>query len=165
MSRFVLPLLLALAACRPDAPPAEPTTPVATSAPVPVVDASLSVVTVYKTPTCGCCTAWVEHMQAAGFRLDVRDTLDLAPVKLDLGVPSGLGSCHTAKVGGYVVEGHVPADDVKRLLAEKPSGVTGIAVPGMPIGSPGMEVPGRPADPYDVVSFGDGGQRVFASHR
>lgn len=169
---LVLPLL-ALAACRPEAAPTAPPASTAVAAPVdtpasataPVVDASLPVVTVYKTPTCGCCTAWVEHMEAAGFRLDVRDTLDLAPVKLENGVPNGLGSCHTARVGDYVVEGHVPAEDVKRLLAEKPAGVRGIAVPGMPIGSPGMEVQGRPADPYDVVAFGDGGQQVFASHR
>ena len=164
---------LVLSACRPDAPAPVADAPSAVAAPapsaetpsVPVVDASLPAMTVYKTPTCGCCTAWVDHMKAAGFRVDVRDTLDLAPVKLDLGVPAGLGSCHTARVGDYVVEGHVPAADVKRLLDERPEGVAGIAVPGMPTGSPGMEVPGQPAQPYDVVAFGTGGQHVFASHR
>lgn len=129
------------------------------------VDVSLPVATVWKTPACGCCAAWISHLRSAGFRVDVRDTLDLAPIKLETGVPSGLGSCHTARIGDYVVEGHVPAADIKRLLAERPSGVKGIAVPGMPTGSPGMEVPGRPADPYDVIAFGDGGQTVFASHR
>lgn len=128
-------------------------------------DPRLPVVTVWKTPTCGCCNAWIAHLRSEGFRVDARNTPDLAPVKLQHGVPSGLGSCHTALVDGLVVEGHVPASDVKRLLAERPRGVRGIAVPGMPIGSPGMEVPGQPAQPYDVVAFGEGGQTVFASHR
>lgn len=117
---------------------------------------------VYRSPTCGCCTAWVEHMRAAGFRVQVEDRVDLAPVKAEAGVPFDLSSCHTAVVEGYVVEGHVPAEDVRRLLAERPD-VKGLAVPGMPVGSPGMEGP-RP-EPYTVVAFdGEGGREVFARH-
>ena len=108
---------------------------------------------------------WVEHMRREGFTVEVRDTLNMAPVKERLGVPSGLGSCHTAQVGDYVFEGHVPAQDIKRLLRERPEGVAGLAVPGMPIGSPGMEVPGRQTDPYAVVSFGPAGEAVFTQYR
>jgi hypothetical protein len=121
-------------------------------------------VTVYKSPSCGCCRGWVEHLQRHGYTVEVHDTEDMAPVKAQLGVPDALGSCHTATVAGYVVEGHVPASDIERLLATRPA-VLGIAVPGMPTGSPGMEVPGAPSDRYDVVSFDrGGGTRVFASH-
>jgi hypothetical protein len=109
-------------------------------------------VTVYKTPTCGCCKLWVDHLKAHGYRVTERDTSDVAPVKAMLGVPRQLGTCHTAVVGGYVVEGHVPADVIARLLRERPK-VTGIAVPGMPLGSPGMEVPGRAPERYDILSF------------
>lgn len=117
---------------------------------------------VYRSPTCGCCTAWVEHMRDAGFRVRVEDRSNLAPVKAEMGVPHDLSSCHTARVDGYVVEGHVPAEDVRRLLAERPD-VRGLAVPGMPVGSPGMEGP-RP-EPYAVVAFdGEGGREVFARH-
>ena len=121
-------------------------------------------VTVYKDPNCGCCAKWVEHMAAAGFATTVKDTGDLDAVKQRHGVPASLQSCHTALVGQYVVEGHVPAADVQRLLREKPA-VRGIAVPGMPVGSPGMEVPGRHADRYEVVAFlRDGSTRPFARH-
>lgn len=121
-------------------------------------------VTVYKTPTCGCCSLWVDHLKANGFSVQTYDLDDLSVTKAQLGVPGNLSSCHTAVVGGYVVEGHVPAEDVKRLLAERPN-VTGLAVPGMPIGSPGMEVEGRPNDRYQVVAFDKrGGQSVFATH-
>lgn len=117
---------------------------------------------VYRSPTCGCCTAWVEHMREAGFRVRVEDRTDLGPVKAEMGVPRDLTSCHTARVGGYVVEGHVPAADVQRLLEERPD-VRGLAVPGMPVGSPGMEGP-RP-ERYEVVAFdGEGGREVFARH-
>lgn len=123
--------------------------------------ADLPVVTVYKSPTCGCCTKWVEHLQASGFEVKTLDLPDTMPMKTRLGVPRDLSSCHTAVVGGYVVEGHVPADVVKQLLAEKPN-ATGIAVPGMPIGSPGMEQGDR-KDPYDVVLFKrDGTRSVYA---
>jgi hypothetical protein len=120
----------------------------------------LPTVLVYKTPTCGCCNGWIEHLQAAGFTVDARDVRDIMTVKQDGGVPVSMSSCHTAIVDGYVVEGHVPAEQVKRLLAERPE-VAGIAVPGMPIGSPGMEGPG--AQPYEVLSFThDGHAEVFA---
>ena len=117
---------------------------------------------VFKTPTCGCCAKWVDHMKAAGFAPEVQDLPNLAGVKSDAGVPPNLQSCHTARVGGYIVEGHVSADTVKRLLKEKPR-VAGIAVPGMPLGSPGMEQ-GPQKDKYNVVAFGkDGSQKVYAS--
>lgn len=120
-------------------------------------------VVMYKDPNCGCCGKWAEHMRAAGFSVKEIKSTDMGTIKREAGVPQALGSCHTAKVGGYFVEGHVPAADVKRLLAEKPK-VAGISAPGMPQGSPGMEGP-YPADRYDVVSVAaDGKTRVFASH-
>ena len=123
-------------------------------------DQELPTVLVYKTPTCGCCNGWIEHLQAAGFTVDARDVRDIMTVKQDGGVPVSMSSCHTAIVDGYVVEGHVPAEQVKRLLAERPE-VAGIAVPGMPVGSPGMEGPN--AQPYEVLSFThDGHAEVFA---
>lgn len=122
----------------------------------------LPAVTVYKSPTCGCCTKWVEHLQASGFEVKMVDMPNVAPMKEQLGLPRDLGSCHTAVVDGYVVEGHVPADVVKKMLAERPKAV-GIAVPGMPIGSPGMEQGDR-KDPYDIVLFTrDGTRSVYAS--
>lgn len=125
----------------------------------PAADAD---VVVYKSPTCGCCNGWIEHMEENGFTVravDVPMYDEMAAKKREHGVPGDLGSCHTAVVDGYVVEGHVPADAVKRLIAERPA-VTGLAVPGMPIGSPGMEGPNP--QPYDVVVFGgEGGARVF----
>ena len=121
---------------------------------------ALQQVTVYKTPTCGCCRAWVDHLREHGFDVVVRDSADLAPVKRAHGVPGELESCHTAVVGGYVVEGHVPADLVAKLLAERPD-VAGLAVPGMPQGSPGMEGPVKEA--YDVLAFQkDGRTTVYA---
>jgi len=117
---------------------------------------------VYKTPKCGCCDAWVDHLKANGFRVTTENLADLTMVKQMHRVPRPLHSCHTATVGGYVVEGHVPAADVKRLLAEKPKAV-GIAVPDMPIGSPGMEGP-NPV-PYEVYRFdARGNTEVFARH-
>ncbi len=119
-------------------------------------------VVVYKTPTCGCCTKWVEHLQASGFTVVAQNRDDLTPIRAQHGLPRPLTSCHTALVGSYVVEGHVPAADVKRLLAEKPA-IKGIAVPGMPIGSPGMEGPNPQR--YDTIAFtADGRTSVFASH-
>lgn len=118
---------------------------------------------VYKTATCGCCTKWVDHMRAHGFDVKVQDVEDIGRVKAKFGVPPDLSSCHTTLVGGYVIEGHVPADVVKRLLRERPK-VAGLAVPGMPVGSPGMEQPGRP-DPYSVVSFDGAGQRKIYERR
>ena len=121
-------------------------------------------ITVYKDPSCGCCTKWVDHLRASGFTPTVHDRTDMDALKDSLGVPGSLRSCHTAVVGKFVVEGHVPAKDVKALLARAPKGVVGIAVPGMPAGSPGMEVPGR-KDKYDVTAFSAGGKTsVFARH-
>jgi hypothetical protein len=121
-------------------------------------------VQVYKDPTCGCCALWVEHLRKAGFTATVTDVEDMTALKTKHGVPPRARSCHTAVTGDYVIEGHVPAADVQRLLKERPS-VVGIGVPGMPIGSPGMEVAGVKPQPYDVLAFDKAGQTtVFASH-
>jgi len=119
-------------------------------------------VVVYKSPTCGCCKDWIKHMEQAGFSVTVHNTNDVDPIKDRYGVPYDMGSCHTAVVDGYVVEGHVPATDVKRMLAEKPA-ITGLAVPGMPNGAPGMEQGGE-RDRYKVIAFGPKGNSVFASY-
>jgi hypothetical protein len=117
---------------------------------------------VYKSPTCGCCTNWVEHMRQAGFTVVVHDTDEVQSVKDESGVPTALRGCHTALVGKYVIEGHVPASDVRRLLREHPA-VAGLAVPGMPAGSPGME--SATSERYEVMTFGGpGAQKVYASH-
>ncbi|MGY6249127.1 DUF411 domain-containing protein [Bosea thiooxidans] len=126
--------------------------------------ATLPKMIVTKDPNCGCCGGWVEHMKAAGFPVEVITSSDVDQVKLRLGVPDDLASCHTAEVSGYVVEGHVPADAVKRLLAEKPQ-ARGLAVPGMPMGSPGMEVAGKAPESYEVVLFGSSGRTSFARYR
>ena len=127
------------------------------------VAAELPAVTVYKSPTCGCCTKWVDHLQQNGFEVQVQDRADMQAVKEELGIPQRLSSCHTAAVDGYVVEGHVPADDIRRLLHERPQ-AAGLAVPGMPVGSPGMEQ-GTRRDPYDVLLFTeDGGVGVYARY-
>ncbi|MBF0294339.1 MAG: DUF411 domain-containing protein [Magnetococcales bacterium] len=119
---------------------------------------------VWKSRTCGCCKEWVKHLEAHGFRVEAHDVEDMSAKKRQLGLPAAMESCHTAQIGGYLVEGHVPAGDVRRLLAEKPA-VLGIAVPGMPVGSPGMEVPGQKPDPYEVIAFTpDGKTRTFARH-
>jgi hypothetical protein len=118
--------------------------------------------TVHRDPSCGCCGAWVAHVRGAGFAVTVRDSADIDAVKRHLGVPPELASCHTAEVQGYVVEGHVPADAVLKLLAERPQ-ATGLAVPGMPAGSPGME--GGTPQTYEVVLFGPQGRRTFARYR
>ena len=120
-------------------------------------------VTMYKDPNCGCCGKWAEHMRASGFAVKEVATGAMAGVKREAGVPQALGSCHTAKVGGYIVQGHVPAADVRRMLSERPA-IVGLSAPGMPLGSPGMEGP-YPAERYEVIAFdGEGGQTVFARH-
>ncbi|WP_375276016.1 DUF411 domain-containing protein [Methylorubrum thiocyanatum] len=116
-----------------------------------------------KDPSCGCCEAWVKHLRNEGFRVQIVNA-PVNPIKAKLGVPRELASCHTAQVGGYVAEGHVPASAIKRLLAEKPS-ATGLAVPGMPVGSPGMEVAGMEPASYEVVLFGPAGRSTFARFR
>lgn len=126
--------------------------------------AAAPTLTVYKDPSCGCCAKWVEHLHAAGLRPEVHDRTDMDALKDSLGVPAALRSCHTAVAGKYVVEGHVPAADIKRLTAIAPKSIVGIAVPGMPSGSPGMEMGGR-ADHYDVVAFAaNGATTLFARH-
>ena len=117
--------------------------------------------TVYKSPSCGCCKEWVKHMQANGFTAKIVDMDDLSEVKRNAGVPDRLQSCHTALIGAYVAEGHVPADLVKKMLDEKPK-IAGLTVPGMVAGSPGMEQGGR-TTPYDVIAFTkDGKSSVYA---
>jgi hypothetical protein len=118
-------------------------------------------ITVYKSPACGCCVKWVEHLRAAGFRVEAHDAGNLDAVRKELGVPRKLAGCHSAKVGRYVVEGHVPADQIKQLLRQQPD-VEGISVPGMPVGSPGME--GTGGRDYDVLAWRkDGRVEVFAT--
>lgn len=128
----------------------------ATALPGVVSAADEATMVVYKTPTCGCCTKWVDHLRAAGFEVEVNTVANTREAQQTAGVPRAVGSCHTATIGGYFVEGHVPADLVQRLLAEQPEGIRGIAVPGMPLGSPGMEAPNP--EVYDVIAYGSDGQ-------
>ena len=127
----------------------------AQAAPAPEIE-------VFKNPSCGCCGKWVEHMRQAGFRVTVQDVQDVSAKRRELGIPDRLGACHSARVGGYLLEGHVPAADVQRLLAERPAAL-GLAVPSMPPGSPGME--GPRAVPYDTLLVrADGSIASFARH-
>jgi hypothetical protein len=146
--RQLLAGLAVLAAVRP-----------ALAAPPPQVE-------VWKNRGCGCCSAWARHLEQAGLVVAaVHEVDDAAAIGAAAGVPADLAGCHTAKVAGYVVEGHVPAAAVQRLLAERPA-VQGLAVPGMPLGSPGMEVPGQPAEPFDVIAFAaDGSRALFMTVR
>lgn len=117
---------------------------------------------VYKSPSCECCGRWIDHMQKNGFKVDAHVVEDVPGARRKLGMPDNLGSCHTAKVGDYVVEGHVPAQDIQRLLKEKPKAL-GLAVPAMPAGAPGMDIPDSP--PYETLLVQtDGSTRVFAKH-
>lgn len=144
-SKFLATALLALAALGAGAEP-------------------LPEVVMHKDPNCGCCGKWAEHLEASGFKVITVPERDMQAVKTRLGVPQRLGSCHTAKVGNYVIEGHVPAATIKRLLSEKPA-VRGLAAPGMPPASPGMDVPGN-KDPYDVIAFDRAGKtRVYEQIR
>jgi hypothetical protein len=119
-------------------------------------------ITVYKSATCGCCGNWIDRMRDAGFKVTAHNREDMNQIKADHGVAYKLRSCHTATVDGYVLEGHVPADDIRRLLKERPA-VSGLAVPGMPAGSPGME--GKYEDPYEVIAFTKGKRdAVFEKH-
>lgn len=125
---------------------------------------ALPTVVVHKSPSCNCCSLWVKHLRDAGFAVDVRNEDNLTPIKQRVGVPYGKGSCHTAEVGGYFVEGHVPAEDIKRLLTRKPD-AKGLVLPGMPMGSPGMEMPDGRAQPYTVeLVERDGTTTAFAQH-
>ena len=121
------------------------------------------VIEVYKSETCGCCTEWVKHLEANGFAVNARNVPNTAAYRERYHVPPALGSCHTATIGGYALEGHVPAEDIQRLLKEKPK-AAGLTVPGMPMGSPGMEVPGQKADSYDVLLFQKDGSHTVYRH-
>jgi hypothetical protein len=150
MHRVIHLALFLMAAC--------PAIPVHAAAPA----GGSRVIKIYKSATCGCCAKWVDHVKAAGFEPEVHDVPSVPAVNASHGVPPPLQSCHMALVGGYVIEGHVPADLIERLLKERPN-VAGLAVPGMPAGSPGMEVGGSAA-PYQVVAFTrDGQTTVYAT--
>lgn len=138
------------------------TTAVAALSMVPGSEAADMVV--FKDPNCGCCGKWIKHMEQAGYDVEVRNRRDVNPIKTEQGVPKGMRSCHTAVVDGYFIEGHVPAQDVTRLLTTK-AAVKGLAVPGMPLGSPGMEVPGKEPMRYTVYAVGqDGKTTAFANY-
>ena len=125
-------------------------------------DAGALEITVYKNPTCGCCSKWIAHLEANGFEVVAHDMENMASVKIENGIRREFTACHTAVIDGYVIEGHVPAEDIQRLLRDRPA-VAGIAVPGMPIGSPGMEGPNPRA--YDVLTFDNlGNTSVYARH-
>ena len=132
--------------------------------PVWALPAAPESITVFKSRTCGCCTEWVDYLKGEGFAPVVHDEEEMDVVKDNLGVPSGVRSCHTAQVGKYLVEGHVPAEDIRRLLKEKPA-VAGLAAPDMPASAPGMAQPGQPHQAYEVLAFTrDGATEVFAKH-
>ena len=174
LATLVLASTTAITAC---ARAPDPSSSAQTSAPLPIAaeatvaqpavaqaTASLPLVVVHKSASCGCCGLWIEHMRKAGFQVEVRDSDNVNPVKERVGVPLGKGSCHTAEIGGYFVEGHVPVEDIKRLLAEKPD-AKGLLLPGMPAGSPGMEMPDGTTEAYTVELVArDGSTTAFAQH-
>jgi len=174
LSTLVLASTTAITACT-RAP--DPSSSAQTSAPPPIAaeatvaqpavaqaTASLPLAVVHKNASCGCCGLWIEHLRKAGFQVEVRDSDNINPVKERVGVPLGKGSCHTAEIGGYFVEGHVPVEDIKRLLAQKPD-AKGLVLPGMPAGAPGMERPDGTTEPYTVELVGrDGSTTAFARH-
>ena len=124
---------------------------------------ALPLITVHKTPTCGCCNAWIDHLRENGFEVSAIDVENTTPIASRLGVPDNMRSCHTGEVDGYALEGHIPAEDIKRLLDERPD-IAGLSVPGMPLGSPGMEAGGR-TQPFTVFAIGhDGATEAFAQH-
>jgi hypothetical protein len=118
---------------------------------------------VFKTSSCGCCVEWISHLEQNGFEVIAHNVPKTGPYRLRFGVPPDMASCHTAMVDGYALEGHVPAQEIRRLLAERPKGI-GLAVPGMPVGSPGMEVEGTRRDAFDVILFGEDGSRKIFQH-
>lgn len=157
-------LLLALlvVACGDDGPPQPEASAAQAKATEEKAASTDKVLEVYKSPTCGCCGAWVEHMEANGYQVVVHEQQNLQSIKEKAGILPGQGSCHTAFIGDYVIEGHVPAADVDRLLAEAPD-AKGLTVPGMPVGSPGMEMGDR-VDAYDVLLFDENGTTVFSHY-
>lgn len=129
---------------------------------ISIAEQILPKITVYKSPTCGCCTKWVKHLEQNGFVVEALNSRDMSAVKRQMGITRDIQSCHTGEVDGYFIEGHVPAADIKKLLKEKPK-AAGLTVPGMPMGSPGME--GHRKDAYSVLLIGeDGKQQVFSKH-
>jgi len=150
-TRFLTPSLLAMA--------------ILFAAPAHAAQSPGGSIQVFKSPTCGCCGLWVEHMKKAGYTVTTTNTAPslLARIKRQAGLAPDYQSCHTGKIAGYVIEGHVPAEDVARLLREKPEAI-GLAVPGMPLGSPGMDMGGT-KEPYEVLLIRrDGSSEVFARH-
>ena len=171
--RYILGALLvgssvALAACTRVAIPLPDGAEAAEIAPTALTSAgsanTLPVIQVHKSPSCGCCAVWVDHLRSTGFAVEVHHEDNLNPLKERVGVPYGKGSCHTAVIGDYFIEGHVPGEDIKRLLAESPD-AKGLALPGMPMGSPGMESPDGHSQPYTVELVGrDGSTSTFSQH-
>lgn len=149
-------LAISLAACAGPAPAGAASTDVEAAADWPLM-------TVYKTPSCGCCVVWIEHVEAAGIPVEVVDIGDMGPVKQQLGVPYGKGSCHTASIGGYFIEGHVPIEDIRRLLEERPA-ARGLTLPGMPLGSPGMEMPDGRNEAFTVELVAEDGSTTSWAH-
>ena len=139
----------------------QPATPVTTTVAIKQAGQTLPVVDVYKSPQCGCCKSWASHLEKAGFKVVLHDVNDVPAARHKLGMPDKFGSCHTARVGQYLIEGHVPAADIKRLLAEHPD-AKGLAVPGMVQGSPGME--GDTSQPYDTLLVSDDGTATVFNH-
>jgi len=167
MKKFGWAILLSAVACTAKEPQPADTASLTVAAPQGDVAQATSAVTpvsikVYKTPTCGCCKSWVEHLEQNGFKVEVMDMPDLSSVKAKYGVKPELQACHTAIVGNYVVEGHVPADLILKMINEKPA-IAGIAVPGMPMGSPGME--GGTKESYTVLSFDSTGKSSVYAKR
>jgi hypothetical protein len=158
---LALGMSMATAGCS-VATPGQSDPPAASGAPITAADRML--LTVHKSPTCGCCALWVDHVKASGLRAEIQLANDIEPVKRRVGVPAGYGSCHTAEVDGYFIEGHVPASDIQRLLKERPDAL-GLTLPGMPMGSPGMEVPSGEVRPYTVfLVHKDGAVSPFSEH-
>lgn len=161
-----LTLVFALAACTQAAPaPVDTALAMAAAPSRTAAETPAPRITVHRDANCGCCHLWIDHLRGQGFDVDDRIEPDMSPVKQRLGIRPDHASCHTAEVGGYVVEGHVPASDIRRLLREKPP-IHGLVLPGMPLGSPGMEVDGVDVGPYTVLALGHEGKTVpYAEHR
>lgn len=157
---LLAPLAFALSACSRDSGSAAAVGP---GLP-PIANVAAQTLVVHEGPHCGCCGMWREHMEAAGFNVDLRQTHELGAIKATAGVPRRLASCHTAQIGGYYIEGHVPAEEVQRLLTERPE-AWGLAVAGMPAGAPGMEMPDGSVQPYEVLLvMADGSTEIFARY-
>lgn len=156
--------LAVLSACSKDDSSNAAPVAMSNAAPAPVAPsgATLASIKVYKDPNCGCCKSWIQHLEQSGFKVEVVDMPDLSAVKAKYGITDTLKACHTGIVNGYVVEGHVPADLILKMLKEKPA-IAGLAVPGMPMGSPGME--GASAQHYDVLTFDRAGHTSVYAQR